>query len=171
MPFLIAVIGTAGFILIWMLRAHSTIRAVRELDQDTRGLRRKASSGIRGFIGSPHSRIRDPRLAAVVLMIQLVRTGTPMTADEKMKIIELMRDPLQIEDPDAMFKKAWQYTQNRVFFSPMAEEMVPMLRARLTKAERLQLIDMLQQTASAYGEASELQTGMISRLKRQMIAD
>src|SRR5580765_7631658 len=102
MPFLIAIIVIACFILIWMLRAHSTIRAVRELNQDTRGLRRRASSGIRRFIGSPHTRIRDPRLAAVVLMIQLVRTGTPMTTDEKVKIIELMSDPLQVDDPDAM---------------------------------------------------------------------
>ncbi|MBA8900262.1 MULTISPECIES: TerB family tellurite resistance protein [unclassified Phyllobacterium] len=169
MHIIIAVLGAAALIFYWILRAQSAARAVRELDRDTRGLRSKAKYRFEGLIGSRYRRIRDPRLAATVLMIQLVRTGTPLTMDEKLKIIELISGPLQIDDPDAMFKRAWQYTKQRGFFSPMADEMVPMLRDRLTMDERFQLIDMLRQTASAYGEASELQTGMISRLKRQLV--
>lgn len=168
MHIIIAVLGIAGLIFYWVLRAHSTARAVGELDRDTRGLRSKAKNKFEGFIGSRYSRMRDPRLAAVVLMIQLVRTGAPLTADEKVKIVELISGPLQVDDPDAFFKKAWHYTKNRGFFSPMADEMVPMLRERLTVTERLQLIDMLRQTASAYGEESELQSGMIARLNRQL---
>jgi uncharacterized tellurite resistance protein B-like protein len=169
MHILIGIIGLAAVILFWTLRAHSTVKAVRDLDRDTKSLQRKAKFGLQNLIGSPYRRIRDPRLAASILMIQLVRTGAPVTADEKLKILELITGTLKIEDPDAMFQKAWRYTRNRGFFSPVADEMVPMLRERLTKHERLQLIDMLQQTASAYGEPSELQAGMIARVKRQLV--
>lgn len=171
MHILIAIIGLAAVVLFWTLRAHSTVRAVRDLDRDTKGLQRKAKFSFQNLIGSPYSRIKDPRLAAAILMIQLVRTGAPVTADEKMKILELISETLQIEDPDALFRKAWTYTKQRGFFSPMADELAPMLRERLTRRERLQLIDMLQQTASAYGEPSELQVGMIARLKRQLVQD
>ncbi|WP_204307862.1 hypothetical protein, partial [Klebsiella pneumoniae] len=84
------------------------------------------------------SRIRDPRLAATVLMIQLVRTGAPLTHAERRQIIALLAGPLGIGDPDAMFRKAWRYTRRRGSFPSMADDMVPMLRARLSVDERFQ---------------------------------
>ena len=40
----------------------------------------------------------DPRLAAKVMMLQLVRTDLPITAAEKTTIMELMESPLGIAD-------------------------------------------------------------------------
>jgi uncharacterized tellurite resistance protein B-like protein len=122
-----------------------------------------------GFIGSRHRRIRDPQLAATVLMIQLVRTGAPLTNDERLKIIALIREPMQVDDPERMFRKAWRYTKRRGSFPSIARDMMPMLRARLSVDERFQLIGMLRQTASAYGGESELQTAMIAHLQRQLM--
>ncbi|QND50771.1 TerB family tellurite resistance protein [Phyllobacterium sp. 628] len=168
MHIVIAVLSICGLCFYVINRAHSTVQAADELNRNTLFLRNRVRRRFAGLIGSRCRRIRDPRLAAVVLMIQLVRTGTPLMADEKLKIMELMSEPLQIADPDSMFKRAWQYTKHRGFFSSMADDMVPMLRARLTRRERSQLIDMLRQTASAYGEESELQESMVARLKLQL---
>ena len=82
--------------------------------------------------------------------------------------MELMEDPLQIANIEAIFVRAWSYTEQHRVFSRIADELVPLLRAKLTVDERLQLIDMLRTVANAYGEASELQIEAINRLKRRL---
>lgn len=156
------------FYLVW--RAHHAVRtidAAKEIDRRT-GLGRHARNASRTVFGTRLIRVQDPRLAAVILMLQLVRTGAPVTAAEKTKIMELMEDPLQIANIETIFVRAWSYTEAHRVFSPVADELVPMLRDRLTVDERLQLIDMLRTVANAYGEASELQTEAINRLKRRL---
>jgi hypothetical protein len=101
-------------------------------------------------------------------MIQLVRTGAPLTAVEKNVIYELMADPLQIEDRQAMFEAAWQLTDRGRVFSPVADDLTPLLVSRLTMDERLQFIGMLTRVANAYGGASDLQQEAIVRLKRRL---
>lgn len=169
MLIVIAILSGIAVIFYWMFRLQSAARSVRELDRDTRHLRNRGKRVFEGFIGSSHRRIRDPRLAATVLMIQLVRTGAPLTYDERLKIMALVRGPMQIDDPEPMFRKAWRYTKRRGSFPSIATDVVPMLRARLSVDERFQLIGMLRQTASAYGEESELQAEMIARLQRQLM--
>lgn len=169
MPYIVGLVGVAIAVLFFLLRANSTVKAVKELDQDTKGLQHRAKGLFHRIVGTPLGRIRDPRLAATVLMIQLVRTGSPVTATEKTKILELMEDPLGIKDASAMFEKAWGYTQPRAFFSNYADELLPLLVDRLAIDERRQLISMLTDVASAYSEASELQTAAINRLEKRLI--
>ena len=113
--------------------------------------------------------VRDPKLAAAVLMIQLVRTGAPVTSAEKAAILDLLETRLKVKQPEKMYDEAWAYTENRAFFSLMSDQLLPLLKDRLGGEERLQLIDMLQQTASAYNGASELQQSSISRLKKRLM--
>lgn len=154
--------------LYWVLRTHNTVKAVKELNQDTRGLQRQVSSGIQRLIGTKLERVSDPRLAAVILMIQLVRTGSPVTAQEKTRILELMENPLGIADISALFERAWSYTTPRLFFSSVSDELTPMLRAKLDLPERVQLISMLTKVANSYGDASDLQSEAIARLKTRL---
>jgi uncharacterized tellurite resistance protein B-like protein len=169
MHIVIAILSGIAAIFYWMFRLQWAARSIRDLDRNTPRLRNRSKRAFDRLVGSRHSRIRDPRLAATVLMIQLVRTGAPLTHAERRQIIALLAGPLGIGDPDAMFRKAWRYTRRRGSFPSMADDMVPMLRVRLSVDERFQLIGMLRQTAAAYGGESELQAQMIARLQRQLM--
>lgn len=169
MPFVLGLLGLAAAIFFFALRANSTVKAAKELDRDTRGLQRRVRDTFSSLFGTPLGRVNDTRLAATILMIQLVRTGSPVTAAEKTKILELMDDPLQIRDASAMFERAWGYTQPRHFFSQVADELTPLLCDRLTIEERRQLVSMLTEVANAYGEESELQAGAINRLEKRLV--
>lgn len=149
MPLLLGLVGVALAAIYFLHRANSTVKAVKELDEDTKGLQRRAKGTFTSIFGTPLSRVRDPRLAAVIMMIQLVRTGTPVTAAEKTRILELMDHPLGIGNVSEMFERAWSYTQPRMPFMNCASEMLPMLKERLGAAERRQLIDMLSSVAGA----------------------
>lgn len=170
MHVLLLFVAVIGGILFWVLRAHGTMKHLQEVDQDTKGLQRRAKSALQSIIGTPLGRVRDVRLAAVILMIQLVRTGSPVTAAEKTRILELMEDPLRVEAVSAMFERAWGYTQARRPFSLVADELLPLLRDSLDERERLQLVDMLSKVAAAHSAPSELQREAIVRLKRRLLS-
>ena len=164
---LLAIVGGIAA-LIWRANyAVRTVRAFKEVDQAT-GLQRHARNAGLSIFGSRLERVQDPRLAATILMLQLVRTGAPVTAAEKTQIMELMADPLAIANVETIFVRAWGYTEQNRVFSPVADELVPLLRQRLDMDERLQLVDMLRKVAHAYGEPSELQIEAIARLKRRL---
>lgn len=168
MPVLIIAITVLAGILFWILRVHGTVKQIQEVDRDTKGLQHRAKSALQGLIGTPLERVNDVRLAAVILMIQIVRTGSPVTASEKTRILELMENPLGIDTIAATFERAWRYTQERRPFSLVADPLVPLFRDRLTEDERLHLIEMLTQVASAHSAPSELQREALVRLKRRL---
>ncbi|WP_413992081.1 TerB family tellurite resistance protein [Labrys okinawensis] len=169
--FLLAIAAGVGG-LYWMTRPRAkgaTVNSPSSQALDPRPL----NKGVDGpdpaaLTRRPLHHLQDVRLAAVVLMIQLVRTGAPLTAAEKNVIHELMADPLEVEDRQAMFELAWQLTDRGRVFSPVADDLTPLLVSRLTMDERLQFIEMLTRVANAYGEASDLQQEAIVRLKRRL---
>lgn len=171
MPILLALLGVIAASLFWILRVHGTVKALQTVDRDTKGLQRWAVSILGGIFGTPLQRVRDPRLAAVILMIQLVRTGSPLTASEKTRILELMEERLEVERISATFEKAWSYTRARLPFSQVADPLVPLLRQALTLDERADLIAMLTQVAGAHSSPSELQREGITRLRRRLLHD
>lgn len=170
MPVLILVATVIAGVLFWLLRAHYTVKQIKEVDRDTKGLQRQAKSVFESIVGTPLQRVNDVRLAAVILMIQIVRTGSPITASEKTRIFELMENPLEIQTISATFERAWRYTQERRPFSLVADPLLPLFREKLTGEERMQLIDMLTKVASAHSAPSELQREALARLKRRLSA-
>lgn len=150
MPILLGLVGIIVATLIWVLRAHHTVKQLQTVDRDTKGLQRRAVSFLESIFGSPLQRVRDPRLAATILMIQLVRTGSPLTATEKTRILEFMEQPLEIQRISAMFKDAWSYTQARLPFHEVADPLTPLLRETLTRSERIELTTLLTQVAGAH---------------------
>ncbi len=170
MPILIIFAAIVASVLFWLLRAHYAVKQLKEIDQDTKGLQRRAKSALEGFVGTPLQRVNDVRLAAVILMIQIVRTGSPITASEKTRILEFMENPLEIQTISATFERAWRYTQERTPFSLVADPLLPLFREKLTGEERLQLVTMLTKVASAHSAPSELQREALARLKRRLIA-
>lgn len=171
MPLLLGLVGIIAAILFWVLRVHGTVKGLQAVDRDTKGLQRRAVSTFENIVGTPLQRVRDPRLAATILMIQLVRTGSPLTASEKTRILEFMETPLEIERISATFERAWGYTQARLPFSQVSDQVIPLLRETLTRAERTQLIEMLTQVAGAHSAPSELQREGIARLRRRLLSD
>ncbi|WP_029006356.1 TerB family tellurite resistance protein [Azorhizobium doebereinerae] len=171
MPILFGLIGLLAAGMFWIVYMHRTVKGLQDVDRDTKGAQRRALSAIRNIVGTPLERVRDPRLAAVILMIQLVRTGSPVTASEKTKILEFMEDPLGLEAISAAFEQAWGYTQPRYPFSQVADVLTPLLRQKLTPEERTDLIAMLNQVASAHSAPSELQSEGIVRLKKRLMAE
>jgi uncharacterized tellurite resistance protein B-like protein len=169
MPVLLGLLAIIGAIIFWLYRIHHAVETAQDLNDKTRGLQRHARNAALSIFGTPLQRVNDPRLAAVILMLQLVRTGAPVTASEKTQIMEVMEQDLQITKIEAVFVRAWSYTEQNRAFSPVADELVPLLRNRLTEDERRDLLAMLTKVANAYGEATELQTEAINRLKRRLL--
>ncbi|SDN18945.1 hypothetical protein SAMN05216360_106210 [Methylobacterium phyllostachyos] len=170
MPLIIVLIGITVAILFWILRVRGTVKTLRDVDRDIRGPQRRVGSAFEDIAGTPLERVRDPRLAATILMIQLVRTGSPLTASEKTQILEFMETPLEIARISASFEWAWTYTQARLPFARVADPLVPLLRRTLTPAERTELIAMLNQVAGAHSAPSQLQREGISHLRRKLMA-
>ncbi|MBD8906158.1 tellurite resistance TerB family protein [Methylorubrum zatmanii] len=170
MPILIILAAVVASVVIWLLRAHYAVKQLQEIDKDTKGLQRRAKSTFESIIGTPLQRVNDVRLAAVILMIQIVRTGSPVTASEKTRILEFMENPLEIQAISATFERAWRYTEERRPFSLVADPLLPLLREKLTGEERMQLVDMLAKVASAHSPLSELQQEALARLKRRLVA-
>jgi len=169
--FFLAIAAGAGG-LYWLIRRNGKIQArdaAGRRDAPARPLNKDPDSPDPGALArrSLHQ-IQDVRLAGVVLMIQLVRTGAPLTAAEKNVIYDLMADPLGIEDRQAMFEAAWQLTDRGRVFSPVADDLAPLLASHLTMDERLEFIGMLSKVANAEGMASDLQKEAIVRLKRRL---
>ena len=170
MPVLLAVAGLVVAILFWVLRAHGTVKGLQEVDRDTKGLQRRAKFALQGIIGTPLQRVRDPQLAATILMIQIVRTGSPVAASEKTQILEFMESPLEVREISAMFERAWAYTEARRPFSLVADPLISLLREALTLNERTEFVAMLTKVAGAHSTPSELQREGIVRLKRRLTA-
>lgn len=168
MSALIALLTVIGAVLFWVWRLNNAVQTAKELDRDTKGLQRRARNTAIDIIGTKLQRVQDTRLAATILMQQLVRTGAPVTAAEKTRIMELMEQPLGIANIEQIFVRAWSYTEQNRAFMPVAEELMPLLRAKLSRDECFDLVDMLKQVANAYGEASELQAEAIDRFKRRL---
>ena len=170
MPLILGLIGIVVAILFWILRVHGTVKGLQDVDRDTKGLQRRARTAFEDIVGTPLERVRDPRLAATILMIQLVRTGSPLTESEKTRIFKFMETPLEIARLSASFEWAWTYTQARLPFARVADPLVPLLRRTLTGAERAELIEMLTRVAGAHSAPSQLQREGIARLRRKLQA-
>ena len=170
MPVLLGIIALSFAVFYWIYRANHAVKAAKELNSETKGLQRKVRHKVQDLIGTPLQRVNDVRLAAVILMIQLVRTGAPLTAAEKNAIFDIMDQPLQVADRQQLFERAWQLTDQGRAFTPVADELLPLLMEKLTPSERMEFIDMLTAVAKAYNEASDLQREAIVRLKRRFLA-
>lgn len=162
-----------GFLVLSIGLVYGTLRVRawrRRLALPGSKLPRVASEPADKIFHAPLKRVDDARLAAVILMIQIVRTGRPIMTSEKTRILDFMVEPLGIGDVSTVFARAWPYTQAQMPFARIAEDLVPLLCRRLTDDERLDLIDMLAHVAEAHGPASPEQSAAILRLKGRLIS-
>lgn len=114
--------------------------------------------------------VRDVRLAAAILMLQIVRTGSPVTQAERDRILGFLADPLRIRDPAAMLERAMDYAVARRPFHQTADLLLPLLRERLTDDERDALIAMLIAVAGAHSPPSDLQRAALARFRDRLCA-
>lgn len=169
MHLLIALIGVLAAVIFFVLRTRRAVEAAKQLHRETKPLQHRARDAVAGMIGTPLGRVREPDLAAAVLMIQIVRSDGAMTAEEKNLILDRLASPIGAADPQALFERAWRLTAQQAFFSQVSDQLAPMLRERLTRQEQEDLIAMLTQVASARGEPSELQRSSIARISKRLL--
>lgn len=165
MVIVLGLLALAGGLLLW----RAGRRRRRPGMDGGRRSPRHARSGLEDIFRAPLRRVDDVRLAAVILMIQIVRTGSPITASEKTRILDFMEHPLEIEAISGVFERAWPYTQARMPFARIADDLVPLLRRHLTPTERHGLIDMLRHVAEAHSPASDLQSAAIRQLGEHLV--
>ena len=171
---MVAMIFAAALIigvLSWIVRMY---RVPLGADVSTRGI-----DGLRNRTGvwlvDPDlwrlERIDDARFAAAILMLQIVRTGSPVTNAERARILDFLADPLQVKDPAAMLDRAMDHAAARRPFHLTAEAVLPLLRRRLTQDERAALLTMLNAVAGAHSPPSVLQDAALARFRDALCTD
>ena len=152
---------------IWALRRNSPRPDMRQLDRALGGVpaprKPPAAPELPSLAG-----VRDVRLAAAILMVQLVRTGNVVTEQERSCILGFLQEPLRAPDPAALYKQALQLTVPRLPLRVGADALLPLLRRKLDLEERMEFVEMLDAVANAYVEASDLQIEEIAQLKARL---
>jgi hypothetical protein len=74
-PTLPGLIALSVAIFYWICWANSAVKAAKEPNYETKGLQRRVKHGLLNIVSTPLQRVCDVRLAALTLMIQLVRTA------------------------------------------------------------------------------------------------
>ncbi|KQP54179.1 hypothetical protein [Methylobacterium sp. Leaf108] len=170
MPVLLFVLVIGGIAVFLSLRTQRTAQDPRASSEDGGPLPQRGRPTLLSVAATPLEGVRDVRLAAVILMIQLVRTGDSVSAAETARILALMRAPLEIEAVADTYERAFGYTDPHRPFSLVADPLLPLFREALTEAERLQFVEMLASVAEAEAPASDLQREALVRLKRRLLA-
>ena len=155
--------------LIWLLRRQGGRPDMRRLERELDG-RGPAPRAEPEPVGTDLAGVKDSRFAAAVLLIQIARTGTLVTGAERSCILALMGQPLGVAKPLDMYAAALECTAPRRPLEVPAAVLLPLLRAKLDRGERLQLVDMLIEVANAYIDASALQLAQIELLKQRLLA-
>ncbi len=168
---LIALLAVLGGIIFWIWRLSFAVKVIKEVHEDTSDLRRRARDAAGAFMGTRLQRIDDPRLAATILMLQLLRSSSHITEAERTCITGFMREPMQISSVRATYAKAWDLTDPNRVFESVADELIPLLRRALDRREQLELVDMLKAVANAYAQASSMQTGAIDQFRRRLMRE
>jgi uncharacterized tellurite resistance protein B-like protein len=171
MPALIVAAALIIGVLYWVVRMY---RVPLGADGSTHGIEGlRSRTGLR--LVEPDlwrlTQIDDARFAAAILMLQIVRTGSPVTCAERARILRFLADPLHVADPVAMLDMAMDYAGARRPFHLTAEAVLPLLRRRLTGEERGALVAMLNAVAGAYSPPSDLQRAAIARFREGLCAD
>lgn len=107
------------------------------------------------MFGTSLERVHDVRLAVLIRMIQIVRTGSPVTASEKTQILEFMETSLGIDAMSAAFERLAIHAGASAFL-PGCRPVDSLLPRHLTVAERADLSDMVTSVAGAYSAPSAL---------------
>ncbi|CAO4177861.1 tellurite resistance TerB family protein [Methylorubrum populi] len=169
MPFLLLVAVLIVGVLLWRLKNHYVIVRRTKFERNREGVERRSGSSLERFLATPLPYVSDVRLAAVILMIQIVRTGNPLTVSEKSRILAFMEHPLEMTSLASAFEEAWRYTEARRPFLLTAEPLLPLFREQLTEAERVEFVGMLTSVASAHSEISELQRVALTRFRHRLL--
>ena len=171
MPALIVVAAVIVGVLSWIVRR---LRAKRRAD-----VRADVADGVGDRAGvwlvEPElgrlRQIDDTRFAVAILMLQIVRTGSPVTGAERARMLQFLADPLQVGDPAAMLDKAMGQAAVRRAFHLTAGAVLPLLRRRLTRDEQEALLAMLNAVAGVHNPPSARQGAALARFRADLYAD
>ncbi|HEX2726743.1 MAG TPA: hypothetical protein VHN20_13065 [Beijerinckiaceae bacterium] len=174
MPVLLAIVGAVATGLFYWLIWGRGLEYVEHRWRASTGRRRDArrrSAAIEQQRVAPLRAIADPRDAAIVLMLTVARQRGVPTPEQIAVVERCMREVLGFGADVTERRTAAAFAAEQVVSAEDAlDHLAPVLRARLTGAERAELLDMLAQVAAVHDGPTYQQQRVIDLTERQLAA-
>lgn len=172
MPILIALASAlATGLITWIRYGDALAHLDHALSDWRKGRRRRA--GDRQLRTAPLNALRDPADAAGVLMWLVARQRGLPTPEQEAEILAQMRDVTESAEDDLMIRMAViRHAADRAPDASVAiASLAPLLRDRLTRTERGDLLRMLQAVAQVHGGPTEAQERVVAEVRRAIQGD
>lgn len=172
MHIVLGVLTFLGVVGLWIWRARMAAEAAQEIGDmagDARGLVRGWLWRRRG-IQSLADHIKEPSLAAAVMMCAVAQSDSLLSEREQAAIIEQMEGRMGIgrAEADELFARARWLTRDMKSLDAVLRQASGPILETCTAEEKAELIAMLTAVAQTEGEIDPLQQDAIERLQRKL---
>ena len=171
MPILIALAGALVTGLIYWVRYGDGMEHIDHAVRDWRTARRRRASE-RDIRSAPVRSLRSPADAVGVLMTLVARQRGVPTPEQESEILNQMRDVTDPGDDLATRMAVIRHAADQAPDPDTAiQSLAPLLRVRLTQAERDDLCRMLRAVATVHQGPTEPQNRFIEQVRRAIHED
>lgn len=168
MPFLIAMTGALATGLIYWIRYGDGMAHIDQALRDWRTGRRRAASE-RAFGLAPLRALRHAADAAGVLMVLVARLRGELTPEQEARILARMET---VTEPGDDLGTRMSVIRHAAAQAPdpdaALQTLAPLLRDRLTRTERDDLCEMLEDVAGVHQGPTDAQAAYIERIRRAL---
>lgn len=172
MHILLALLSALGAVAFFVIRANYAAQAARDLGDaatEVKGLVRRSRWKRRTKVDHIRA-VRNPRLAAAVMMCAMAKSDGDLSQCEVAAILCQLRGPLGLADAEAkeILAEARWLTGDMKELSAMLRRASTPIQALCSDDERAELIQMLTAVAEADGPANDIQRDALDRLRREL---
>lgn len=168
MPFLIAMAGALTTGLIYWIRYGDGMAHIDQALRDWRTGRRRAASE-KAFGLAPLRSLRHAADAAGVLMVLVARLRGELTPEQEARILARME---AVTEPGDDLGTRMSVIRHAAAQAPdpnaAIQSLAPLLRDRLTRTERDDLCEMLEDVAGVHQGPTDAQAAYIERIRRAL---
>ena len=171
MPVILGLLGLISAIAFFIWRMKDAADASREIISTADDVRGKVHYWWfrRNYNKHPLQLIDDPREAAVAWMVALAQDDGVVSEAELAEIRTQMVATLGIETPVEMLARARWAVRDLRNLDFCASKLMPLLRRKLGRHERSQLLDMLEAVANADGPADDAHAAALARWRAELM--
>ena len=171
MPVILGLLGLIAAIAIFIWRMKNAADASREIISSADDVRGKVHYWWfrRNYNKHPLQLIDDTREAAVAWMVALAQDDGVVSEAELAEIRTQMVATLGIETPVEMLARARWAVRDLRNLDFCASKLMPLLRRKLGRHERSQLLDMLEAVANADGPADDAHAAALARWRAELM--
>lgn len=172
MHILLAILGAIGTIVFFVIRANQLNRAGRELAETAGDVKKfvRRSRWQSKTKTDPIKDIRDPRLAAAVMMYAIAKSDGDVTERQRSSILEQLRDGLGMDYEEAgeILGQARWLTQDLHDVTTILRRAAAPVEASCTVEECRDLIEILEHVAGVEGGMTDAQKNSLDGLRRRL---